>query len=539
MAELASPVPDFAATLITPAEQEAHDENVSFLRTPIPPSVQESFDNSSRRRSAYLNSSDVAQVGSTTDRDRERQRRFRRSTQQQRQRIPAHLQGLNTHRDSAPIGQVATTAPEGYQGWAPGSADVDFTEPEDARGYLRSLARYRREMDSNEERRRYYRERVADLQELLELNSAVTERVANRDPALFDTLGWDDESQNGDPSVYTQALLQSVQRTTGFSQRSRQQLQNYILDRERGAGRHEDPEARISRLLNTTSSTSHVEPGSAADYRQRTQVLRHRHNRLVENGREASRWLEETIKYLERLRFCDTYPERISSAAAGGFVRGEFFTHNSDDFILDTTTIAAPAESSWLRPGGVFSGEQHASGTCRPTYHITDRGSTSNRSERTTIDMSHRRSAPQSGRTFINGVLAGATDCSDSWPVKVTINSIDYESMTLSGTMEASDVPNKSIPPQESSITTFLEGEIIDFNKYTLETKSFTADASVDSTYWRQLEPFRNSPEKEIVSNLVSQKWLSEELGQKWILMRWKGWFCSASLKSVLRNAKC
>lgn len=114
-------------------------------------------------------------------------------------------------------------------------------------------------------------------------------------------------------------------------------------------------------------------------------------------------------------------------------------------------------------------------------------------------------------------------DSEDSWPVKVTINGIDFENMTLSGTMEASNVPKKSVPPQRSSITTFLEGEIIDFNKHTLETKSFKAGTSIDSTYWRRLEPFRSLSEKEIVSNLVSVKWLKEELGKKWILMRWKG----------------
>lgn len=95
--------------------------------------------------------------------------------------------------------------------------------------------------------------------------------------------------------------------------------------------------------------------------------------------------------------------------------------------------------------------------------------------------------------------------------------------MTLSGTMEAFNVPDKTSPTQESSITTFLEGEIIDFNTHTLQTKSFNANARVDGTYWRKLEPFKKLTDDEIVRALVSKKWLADELSTNWILMRWKG----------------
>ena len=46
----------------------------------------------------------------------------------------------------------------------------------------------------------------------------------------------------------------------------------------------------------------------------------------------------------------------------------------------------------------------------------------------------------------------------EQWPVKVTIHGIDYDDMTLSGTMEAFNVPDKYSPNRESRITTFLEG---------------------------------------------------------------------------------
>ena len=96
--------------------------------------------------------------------------------------------------------------------------------------------------------------------------------------------------------------------------------------------------------------------------------------------------------------------------------------------------------------------------------------------------------------------------------------------MTLAGTMEAFNVPDKSSPTNKSSITTYLEGEIIDFNTFTLETKSFEASTHIDATYWRKLPPFKDlKNEDAVVKSLLSKEWLSKELMEKWVLMRWKG----------------
>jgi hypothetical protein len=95
--------------------------------------------------------------------------------------------------------------------------------------------------------------------------------------------------------------------------------------------------------------------------------------------------------------------------------------------------------------------------------------------------------------------------------------------MTLSGTMEAYNIPDKTSPSQNAVIVTFLEGEIIDFNSHTLETKNFKADAEIDSTYWRELQPFKDLTDDEMTRNLVSRKWITDELCKGWILMRWKG----------------
>jgi len=252
----------------------------------------------------------------------------------------------------------------------------------------------------------------------------------------------------------------------------------------------------------------------------------------------VSRWLEEAIKYLERVRFSRSYEESLTSAAAGGFVREEFFSNNHEDFILDTASIDPPPESSWLKVGGVFSGSQHAAnGSHSVLYRLSDRSNTIGAPSPPANPDQHQSRAsrqhwlPSTDVTTANGTTTNTTTTNNNrtphgderWPVKVTIHSIDYSSMTLSGTMEAFNVPDKSSPTQESSITTFLEGEIIDFNTYTLETKSFKADARIDGTYWRKLEPFKRLTDDEIVRNLVSRRWLTEVLSRNWILMRWKG----------------
>lgn len=117
----------------------------------------------------------------------------------------------------------------------------------------------------------------------------------------------------------------------------------------------------------------------------------------------------------------------------------------------------------------------------------------------------------------------GGSDFFDKWPVKVTIHSVDYETMQLSGEMEAFDVPDRTAPDCKSSITTYLEGEIIDLNQHTFETKNFRSSVRIDAIYWRKLLPFRGRDDVDIVQWLLSKQWLTEHISSDWILMRWKG----------------
>ena len=109
--------------------------------------------------------------------------------------------------------------------------------------------------------------------------------------------------------------------------------------------------------------------------------------------------------------------------------------------------------------------------------------------------------------------------------------------MTLTATMEAYNVPShphshqsilsssSSIPEpytRTSSITTYLEGEIIDFNTHTLLTESFNSSPATDATYWRKLPVFKDMSDEEVVRCLCSREWVGEVLNREWVLMRWK-----------------
>ena len=520
-------MPDFAATLTTQAEQDADDDNVSFLRT---------AESHSRRRSPYLNPAEFDYPPARDHSEREAQRRMRRAIAQQHRRYtPAQLQELDRQNDASPGPRTELRHPVGYQGWAPGTSDsegVDF--PELSREQRLQLERTHRIRDEAVRRQLVSMQREQLASQLAERDSGVNWGQSH----FIEDGSAGAEPTTTEASLRTTALLQSVRRHARFSTRSREQLENYILERERSNQLNDElggaPLTRQRTLETPTRRAQREHEEQEARIRSRISATeRARHGIPSESPPDSSHWLEEAIKYLERVRFCDTLTERFASAAEAGFSQSKYFT-DLDDFILDTTTIPPPPESSWLKVGGVFSGSQHAAGGAGlPSYQVTSRHyrqPASSRSNPQIVPYAPSTSTPHTPSsqppTLISAAVSLASSTSDCWPVKVTINSIDYNNMTLSGTMEAFNVPQKThinSPPKESSITTFLEGEIIDFNRYTLETTSFPADASVDSTYWRKLEPFKGLSDGECVRRLVSARWLREELRRGWVLMRWKG----------------
>lgn len=492
---ISNPVPNLAATLVNPPEaDDVHDENVSFLRSRVRLSPDSSSSRTRRRRPPYPPEGDLDSMD-TEDQRNPQQEANRRFPIIRRQREGSNI---------VPDYERRMSNVRSLYGWAPGSDEEEDDESSIwfGRGSDRETGRNGASVRS--QRR----------------------EGSGRVPAPFG--GEPSEGGNfglryGEAALSAEAVLQSVRRQSRFA-RART-LQNYILDRERSGGQEQDDRERERERTGASSTlrTFRFIPSSRNLPSNDIRVRLNAHRHLFSENPPSAR-LKEAIKYLERVRFSSSYEESISSAAEGGFIQFDYFTCNEDDFILDTSTIAPPAECSWLRPGSVFTGAQRAA------HHIVPHRISGPQSNEPVIvngsETSRISVYTTSGRRYWAGNIyqpVTVTSKDEYWPVKVTIHSVDYSTMTLSGTMEAYNIPDKTSPTRDAHIITFLEGEIIDFNTHTLETKSFKADADIDSTYWRELQPFKNLTDDEMIKNLVSRRWVTEELTKGWILMRWKG----------------
>jgi Vacuolar import and degradation protein len=487
-------VPDFAATLTTQAEHE----NLNFLRT----------------RSRYLTSRDTGRTRPAADDvvgiSYVEGRGLRRSLLI-RQRFGQREQESRLYRDQAYGDRIPIYRPGQQQSvydWAPASSDDE--DEDEANQFLPP------HLDHD------------SIDELAGQHSAyangpesLTGRAGTPPPPFTYTPRTHTPSTSRLPELSSHhpqssepllrnALMQTIRRHPRLSQRSRNQLQSYISERERSV--HEGGRS------NLRPSTMQVQTN---ELRARVDAYRQRYlENPSGNPPTPSRWLEEAIKYLERLRFSSSYEDSLSSAAEGGLVRDEFLSVDHEDFILDTACIDAPPESSWLKIGGVFEGSQYAAHDNHALFHRLSGDLSAGSSPSTATGGP----PPTDSRILWASIHSPRhTVREDRWPVKVTIHAIDYNTMQLSGTMEAFNVPDWQSETGKSSIITYLEGEIIDFRTHSLETKNFPCTAEVDGTYWRKLEPFAGLDDSELVKTLVSKKWLTEQLSKNWILMRWKG----------------
>lgn len=424
-------------------------------------------------------------------------------------RIPiVRRQRDDPHSHNMPNYEGRRTNPRSLYGWAPGSDDEDEDprRPEELEDDQLQVQPFPHG---------YSTHNVSSTRPRETLPTGRTPPIINGDAPTEGSS----RSRNS-PIPTMEALLQSM-RPQSRLPRNRT-LESYLLDRYT---RSSDNAEETERTGGSSSSRAYrYRPSSRGDSQR---VLTHSdlraraaaHRQLHSTG-SADSMLKNTINYLDRLRYSNSFEESISSAAATGFISLDNFSWKDSDFILETNSIAPPATCSWLRPGAIFSGCQRAANATCPV--LSQRVSSPHGPSEPVIVNSSDNSArisvqTSSGRRY----LANTRD--ENWPVKVTIHNINYEDMTLSGTMEAYNIPDKTSPTHDAHIVTFLEGEIIDFNKHTLETKNFKADADIDSTYWRELQPFKDLTDTEISKNLVSRKWITEELAKGWILMRWKG----------------
>ncbi|KAJ5713753.1 uncharacterized protein N7483_010934, partial [Penicillium malachiteum] len=481
-----------------PTESDnAHDDNVNFLRSrallysPLVPAI-------SRARRRRGPTSHPGPMEDEEDRmDLDDPGNLRLSVEINR-RIPiVRREREETTPTNMPTYDGRRSNPRSLvYGWAPASDDEE--EPH----------RHGRGQESDDDQIQPFLHAVSDRSS--SLNRPRRQELTGRTPPII-AADRDDPTEspgrfrNSTSSISTmEALLQSARRQPRLS-RTRN-LESYLLERY-SRSNEDSEETQPLPVISSSSRAYRYRPANRAESRGLTHAdLRPRAtaHRRVHSGTPGDTILKDTIKYLDCLRYSNSVEESINSAHAKGFLPME---NVSSDFILDTYTIAPPPPCSWLQPGVIFGGVSEGS-ECGLLNIVP----ANTYSARVGIYTS-------TGRRYIAN---NPNHRDENWPVKVTIHNINYDDMTLSGTMEAYNIPDKTSPTHDAHIVTFLEGEIIDFNNHTLETKNFKADADVDSTYWRELHPFKDLSDAEIAKNLVSRKWMTEELAKGWILMRWK-----------------
>ncbi|KAF2092241.1 hypothetical protein K490DRAFT_31401, partial [Saccharata proteae CBS 121410] len=551
--QLESPVSpqviNLAATLTTQAENEADEDNISFLRRPVDPQEEWRQQNADAEHGLVL----LDEARNVQERLRARAAELHTLTDRQL-RLSRLLARLSRADDPAHTDHQPST--NSRYDWALLNETDDVDELQEILQELR-----RRHPDTHQN-----------------LWSRVESEREQRNRSY---------SSRYNPNTNTQpseSSLRSTQwrRYPRFSARSRDNMQRYIMDRDaaqravrEGDTSRGSPPANLSLIdaadryvHSTRADRNSSDRAQERDIRARIDSYRRSYlDNPASSSSPASTspWLEQTIKYLSLVRSSESYENSLYHAVDSGFVTKEFFGDSHDDFILDIDSLPPPSETSFLKPGAVFSGSQHATTvTADGPSSSTPAGSSTTlyrfRNNEppmtsTTFDaarpwLSHNNSVPPHARRAPD--TATQPTQQDRWPVKVTVHAVDYETMTLSATMEAYNVPshpptlnsiittanstsvststntpstNSNVNPlptvRTSSITTYLEGEILDMQNHTLLTESFKSTPANDATYWRKLPPFAHMGDSELIHNLVSREFMTR-LSQDWILMRWK-----------------
>jgi hypothetical protein len=545
----AIPVPDLASTLTTPAEDEINEANISFLRAQIDP--QDAWQRENAEREIL----------------EDRVQRMSRNDRARRDRLQRVLARLNRMHDPAYGDRVPSH--NSLYDWSPASEGEDsISEEADLQSIQRDLRRQQpsvhpevlrvlaqTELDQDRERR----------------SRAHSSRFSSTAPG----------TSRNEASLRSAAILQAVRRHPRFSARSAQYMERYIMDRsERHALEAEEARTRAEENRATSEQQRRIGempmPSQQSDPRPR--IRRAILQDPATEPSDRSNWLPSTVKYLANLRHSKTEEDGLLQAVDFHIATKEQFIDTHDDFLLDVYSLPPTYETSLLVPGAVFEGQQRAhtpndflsalSHEPSPRWESDWRAESSNSSRREylprfTLDEVSRQwtsssAVPPHAQRTRSSRLAGPTKA-DFWPVKVKIHAVDYEKMTLAATMEAYDVPSQAPVPdfhtnfsddfwrttalptprdpgaiptprapaptpkkeERKSITTYLEGEILDFKNFTFKTESFKSSLENDATYWRKLEPFKDYSDEELIGRLTSKGYL-EHLSQSYILMRWK-----------------
>jgi hypothetical protein len=423
-------------------------------------------------------------------------------------------------------------------------------------------------------------------------------------------------------SLRNRALLQRARQESSPSATER--MLRYVMERERSGMSEEEERARGSGWFRPTPRVGNnlddedrygwmalrTEEARAADRQDRVDAFRrgylaeHAQVRLprlaapsipaAAPSSNASLFLENALKYLSDLRSSQSYEDALATAIDNNLATKEFFADKHEDFVLDLDDVDPPAPSSWVQPGAIFEGHQHASGASMnlahqrqvyPSSHVEQ----INPNFTSADHFSSMRMGFDASRPWLSHQIPPAPrlptsrtkpseHAHDHWPVRVTIHEIDWDKMTLQGTMEAYDVPqhptttaglsNSSTTAanprpkagkKHAPITTYLEGHILDhrthsfltpsspnakrrdFNPTLADSISFpSATAHLDAQNWLALPPFNTlcqqnndndsstsaststSDAADNLARLLLSRTKLSQLNDEYIFMRWK-----------------
>ena len=556
---LSSPAPDLAATLHTShTAEQADDANVAFLRDSV--DLLDSLPASTSARAAHA---DVerdprrAEYRHTEIRGMSAaQGAMREATEEvsahreRLQRIAARLNrrsGLSTSSEAAGAYGNRTPSPnrQSLYDWAPATGETEEAqEVEGPLANLVDLVRQQRQeisaedlrwLEASEEDAR--RQRQGDGARAASASEAVVAEHRRIMLRASERRRRETEWVN----LRSRAMAQRARQEGEGSPSSTERMLRYVMERERSGLSEEEERARgagwvrpspvrgertseeiEAAAVERRSTRPYVDPRLAVE-RQREQerherVAAFRRGHLAENVLPRLQRIstpapppvdtkpslvENALRYLSDLRFATSYEDSLSTAIEHGLATKEWFADKHDEFITDLSELPPVQESSWLQPGAVFEGQQHATTT---TANLTHQPPTNSRN----VEQINPNYRPSPGPTLGFDHPPGSTHISnfsaarpwlshpgprasapkethDSWPVRVTLHAIDHDKMTLQGTMEAYDVPqhpsslNINHPSHTPSsptkagkkhapITTFLEGEIVDFKTHSFLT---------------------------------------------------------------------
>jgi hypothetical protein len=539
--ELESPVNqdvlNLADTLTTPTEDSANEAGLRYLRA----------------------SQEHEEWRVERSRDRLRLLAHQRDELDHRERLRRVMGRLSNSNSNGNDPQAAygdrVPSQNSLYDWSPATNDDDDNDDDDELDQI--LAEIRRDQPN------VHPEIIRDLARWqLDTDREARVRASHSSRLLHSAQ----PSQPPDSSLRSAAILQSARRHARFSARVRDRDHLPRSDRDspsrqtEARDRFHNATENVRQAAMQRLSERRTSLDRERDHDMLARVDSYRRNYLDRSSTAPppiSPMLEQTIKYLAKIRHCQNVDDSLNCALDAGFLTKDYFCDEQADFVLDTFTLPPPTETSWLAPGAVLSGYQHATtvnsniASSTPGTNTTLYRFRNNETMTSTLfepasrpwlnypnypnNPPHRRSgAPPP----IPEPSPSQTPQQDRWPVKVTIHAVDYSKMSLSATMEAYNVPShphshqsvlsssiagtESQSARTSSITTYLEGEILDFNTHTLLTESFRSTPGNDATYWRKLPPFQKFTDEELVRRLTSRKWFEEVLGREWVLMRWK-----------------